>query len=241
MAVFKFMVYQRRAGSRRQELDAWSDARAGNPPSRWEDVTDQRLKSPLLYHGPVCQGIIGDNYTCVLTSFNGKIIGIDVVGAVIPIVISLLLLLTFAIYSRPIDWIRTAIWGLFTTVLGVITALEFMEWDYIYGGLLINTTVIFYTFVPIGIAAYLVLDRGSGHKTVFRAAIPIYIMGVFGNTLADVIRISSNSTSNPIQIIGGAGIRDGIFSGWVMVLLGYYVGVLLYTVVLRYVRERTTG
>lgn len=164
---------------------------------------------------------------------NGKIIGIDIIGAVIPLVISALLLAAFITYSRPINWVRTAVWGLFTAILGVVTALEFMEWDYVYGGLLINTNVVFYTFVPIGIAIYLTLDRGKGFKTVIRAAIPIYIVGVFGNLLEDVIRISSGSTSNAIQIIGGAGIRDGVFSGWIMILLGYYIGVLLFFMVNR--------
>ena len=185
----------------------------------------------------MCQVITGDEYSCVLTVFNGKTIGIDIVGAVIPIGVSLVLLAAFGVYSRPINWVRTSVWGLLVTILGVVTALEFMEWDSIYGGLLINTTIVFYTFVPIGITAYLVLDRGKGRRTLLRAPIPIYVMGVLGDLLVDIIRISSNSTPALIQIIGGAGVKDGIFSGWLMILLGYYVGVLLYTVVLRYTKE----
>ena len=100
-----------------------------------------------------CIPVKADPFACALFTYNGNVVAIDLVGAGIPLALSLVfavrLLVRGGFHVRPR---RLAIFTALTVGLGLAAAGEYTVWDSLYGGLAINTRLILYTVIlPVGL------------------------------------------------------------------------------------------
>jgi hypothetical protein len=179
-----------------------------------------------------CTPVKADPFACALFTYNGNVVAIDLVGAGIPLALSLVfavrLLIGGGFHVRPR---RLAIFTALTVGLGLAAAGEYTVWDSLYGGLAINTRLILYTVIlPVGLVGYFLLDRASKPKL---SMLQFYIVGTVGTVLSDLFRTFSGALNVSPQIIGAGGPLDGVFLDGLLVILGYLLGDALYTMFLR--------
>ena len=179
-----------------------------------------------------CIPVKADPFACALFTYNGNVVAIDLVGAGIPLALSLVFAVRFLVrggfHVRPR---RLVIFAALTVGLGLAAAGEYVVWDSLYGGLAINTRLILYTVIlPVGLAGYFLLDRASKPKL---SVLQFYIVGTVGTVLSDLFRTFSGALNVSPQIIGAGGPLDGVFLDGLLVILGYLLGMALYTMFLR--------
>jgi len=187
-----------------------------------------------------CVPVKADPFACALFTYNGNVVAVDLVGAGIPLALSLVfavrLLIGGGFHVRPR---RLAIFAALTVGLGLAAAGEYVVWDSLYGGLAINTRLILYTVIlPVGLAGYFLLDRASKPKL---SMLQFYIVGTVGTVLSDLFRTFSGALNVSPQIIGAGGPLDGVFLDGLLVILGYLLGDALYTMFLRWKAKRVAS
>ena len=184
-----------------------------------------------------CIPVKADPFACALFTYNGNVVAVDLVGAGIPLALSLVfaarLLIGGGFHVRAR---RLAIFTALTVGLGLAAAGEYVVWDSLYGGLAINTRLILYTVIlPVGLAGYFLLDRASKPKL---SMLQFYVVGTVGTVLSDLFRTFSGALNVSPQIIGAGGPLDGVFLDGLLVILGYLLGMSLYMMFLRWKAKR---
>jgi hypothetical protein len=178
----------------------------------------------------LCTPLKVDVFACQLFAYRGNVVALDIVGAGLPIIVSIILLLRMGLQTgRSTSWRRVMGFILLTTILGLATAFEYATWDSIFGGIAINTRLLLYTVIlPIGVIEFWTFNRFSLPRLSISRA---YVIGTFGLAMSDLIRIFSGAANFSPQIIGGAGPLDVIFSGPLFVIVGYLSAAVLYSAV----------
>jgi len=180
----------------------------------------------------LCQGIPQDLFGCYLFSYRGNVVAIDIVGAGIPLALSLFFLIRLGIHSGGrISPRRIGFGASLVVVLAAATAAEYTIWDALFGGISINTGVLLYTVIlPIGFLHFWLLDRKSGSRPPIS---PAYIVGALGLTLSDLLRTFTGALNVSPLIMGGGGPWDAIFLGPLLVVIGYLFADALHVVINR--------
>jgi hypothetical protein len=179
-----------------------------------------------------CEGIPQDVFGCYLFSYRGNVVAIDVVGAGIPLAMSLIFLIRLGIRSGGhFSLRRMGLNASLIVALAAATAGEFTLWSALFGGISINTRVLLYTVIlPIGFLQFWLLDRRHNSRVSIS---PTYIVGVLGLTLSDLLRTFTGAIDVSPQIIGGGGPSDAIFLGPLFVIMGYLFADALYVIIRR--------
>lgn len=189
---------------------------------------------------PLCSPVKSDPLACILFTYRGNIVAIDLVGAGIPLALSLAFIaIIFVRSGKRVRAYRAAVYTALAIVLGAVAAGEYVLWDFLYGGLSINTRLLLYTvLIPVGIAEFLLLDRARRPKL---SLLQTYVVGTVGTTLSDLFRTFSGTLNVSPQIIGAAGLQDGIFLDGLLLILGYLAGAVLYVSIIRWKEKRAEG
>ena len=187
-----------------------------------------------------CVPVSSDPAACALFSYRGDVVAIDLVGAGIPLALSLVFVFVlFLRGGRRINVHRIAIYFMMTVILGAAVAAEYLVWDHFYGGLSAPTQLVLFTvIVPVGIALFLLLDRMIPRKL---SILQTYVVGTVGMALSDLFRTFSGLVNASPQIIGADGLQDGVFLDGLLLVLGYVFGAYLYVSIKRYLRDRKGG
>jgi hypothetical protein len=167
-------------------------------------------------------------------------VAIDLVGAGIPLALSLVFVLVLFLRSgRRINVHRIATYFMMTVILGAAVAAEYLVWDHFNGGLSAPTQLVLFTvIIPVGIALFLLLDRMIPRKL---SLLQTYVVGTVGMALSDLFRTFSGLVNASPQIIGANGLEDGVFLDGLLLVLGYVFGAALYVSIKRYLRDRKGG
>ncbi len=187
-----------------------------------------------------CVPVSSDPVACALFSYRGDVVAIDLVGAGIPLTLSLVLVLVlFLRGGRRINVHRIAIYFIMTIILGAAVAVEYLVWDQFYGGLSAPTQLVLFTvIIPVGIALFLLLDRKVLPKL---SLLQIYVVGTVGMALSDLFRTFSGLVNVSPQIMGADRLQDAVFLDGLLLVLGYVFGAALYSGIMRYMRDRKGG
>ena len=123
--------------------------------------------------------------------------------------------------------------------LGLAAAGEYILWDSLYGGLSINSRLLLYTvLIPLGAVGFLLLDRARRPKL---SILQIYVVGTVGTALSDLFRTFSDTLNISPQIMGAAGLQDGVFLDGLLLIFGYLGGAILYVTFLRWKSRKSTA
>ena len=181
----------------------------------------------------LCPPVSTDPYACALLTYRGNVIAIDLIGAGIPVITSLLFLGVLYRRRGPPTFRRIAIYTILTLALGLAAAGEFTLWSYLYGGISVSGSVLEFTvLLPIGIAEYMILDRmGRVQGYPFQS----YIIGTFGMFMSDVFRTLGGFDVTP-QIYGAGEFIDGVFVGGIILMFFYVTTAFIYLRVYRRTR-----
>lgn len=154
-------------------------------------------------------------------------VAIDLVGAGIPLIVTLLFgILLFKRGKWRASPKRAALQSVFVVVLALIAAIEFTIWGLIYGGISIQTQLFLFTVIyPAGAIQFILFDRGS--KEAISPMKP-YMVGTMGIVLSDLFRTFSGFLSVSPQIFGGSGPLDGVFLCGLFMSATYLLAALVY-------------
>ncbi len=165
---------------------------------------------------PLCVTIPQDALGCYLFSWQGNVVAIDMLGAGIPILLSLLIILYLMLRGRGrVSFRRTAISLLFVLVIGAVVAFPYiLAWEF-YHTLGLSKWVNIPLVFTLAIIQVVIIDKPK------EVMLPLttYVYWTFGAILSDLIRILSGTLDVTPLIIGASGIEDLIFDmGFIMML-----------------------
>lgn len=166
-----------------------------------------------------CGPISVDWAACYLFSYHGYTVAIDLIGAGIPLVLSVLFVFVLFRRRRQFDSRRLGYYAAFTAVFGALSAGEYLVWDYLFGGISVQTQLfIFSVIYPAGVVQFLLFDRKA--KESF-SALKSYPIATVSAVLSDLFRTFSGQLNVSPQIIGGNGPYDGVFLGGLYMTIAY--------------------
>jgi hypothetical protein len=165
---------------------------------------------------PFCVAIPQDALGCYLFSWQGNVVAIDMLGAGIPILASLFIILYLMLRGRGKASSRRIIVSLlFVLVIGAVVALPYiLAWEF-YHSLGLSKWVNIPLVFALAIIQVAIVDKPK--EVMF--PLTTYVYWTFGAILSDLIRILSGTLNVTPLIIGASGIDDLIFDmGFIMML-----------------------
>ncbi len=154
-------------------------------------------------------------------------VGIDLIGVGIPLLVSVAFLLV--LLRRKAGGFaprRLFSYAAFVVVVGALAAAEFGVWDYLFGGISVQTQFFLFTLIyPAGIVQFLLFDRSSKQLV---SALKSYPIGTFSVTLSDLFRTFSGSLNVSPQIIGANQVQDGVFLSGLYMTITYLASAWVY-------------
>lgn len=165
---------------------------------------------------------------------NGTTVELNFVGALIPLLVSL-------VFLALVHGTRMKMIGKYSLLLGCIFTLTWASSDYVGGGISTPGPLVLLTLFAVSFALLYFnpdyISKNNSKSVIFRA----YIIGTLGIVIADICRITGSilgvpflGIKAPLLVIGGAGPSDGVFLGGL-----YFTMLLLFTwIILRFLKRR---
>lgn len=167
----------------------------------------------------------GAGLSYAMFSYDNEIVGISLVGAILPLLVTAIAVLSIFYLSWPFA-LPSGVFGrsfwLSIGLVAVASALVFTASSSLYGGsALPRTWAESAVFVGAGGGAVYAWTKGRTNN-LGMTAIECYVMGTLGTIASDVIRTASGLVSVPggAAIWGGGGLLDFVFWSGIYLALG---------------------
>jgi len=176
---------------------------------------------------PLCLLLRNNPLRCVLFTYNGNLVAIDLVGAVIPLIVSILIVALLLNHSRGRFRIgRAAKYAVLAAALGGLGASEYTIWGRIFGTLSVDALFFELSLIlPAGVLQFWYLDRS---RRIEAPVLKSYVVGTLGLLVSDLIRTFSGALDVSPQIIGAREFLDAIFLAGPLLMLFYAMSALAY-------------
>ena len=162
---------------------------------------------------PVCQTELTIYCSFYLFQFHGQFVEINLVGAVVPITVSLLFLGLLA-EKNIVRIIK------YSLLICLLYTLAWSGTDAIAGGISTPGPVVEVLFCAVSFVWVYFNSSYVTNKTLNSLVLQTYATGTFGVLFADITRMTASlltipvlQIQAPLLVIGGAGPLDGVFLG----------------------------
>ncbi len=156
----------------------------------------------------LCQPIQTDPGACYLFTYRGTAVAVDLVGGVLPLLLSgVLVLFLFMRSGRRVSLKGVQYYSLLMVLLGLVIAAEYAVGDVFVGSVEVSAWFLYITLFMAGSVQLWRLDRRPGYGTLAKS----YAIGTFAMVLSNLFRTFGGVVGASPQIIGAGGPTDVVF------------------------------